>query len=164
MLLALRDERGFSHDQLREGILTAAGLGHLIARNASVSGAEGALPGRGGKRGGHGGRGGRRACGRCPDRCLAAGANVMMSLLGLVCDPVGALWSALPEAQRHGGLRRASSAPRSPFPASRTSSASTRPWPSWTKWAGAFPPSCARRPSAASPRPLPLCASARDAG
>lgn len=41
VLLALRDERGFSHDQLREGILTAAGLGYLIARNASVSGAEG---------------------------------------------------------------------------------------------------------------------------
>lgn len=61
VLLALRDERGFSHDQLREGILTAAGLGYLIARNASVSGAEGGCPGRGGKRGGHGGRGGRRA-------------------------------------------------------------------------------------------------------
>jgi L-serine dehydratase len=29
--------------------------------------------------------------GGTPDRCLAAGANVMMSLLGLVCDPVGGL-------------------------------------------------------------------------
>ncbi|MEC4183902.1 L-serine ammonia-lyase, iron-sulfur-dependent, subunit alpha, partial [Adlercreutzia sp. R21] len=29
--------------------------------------------------------------GGAPDRCLAAGANVMMSLLGLVCDPVGGL-------------------------------------------------------------------------
>lgn len=55
VLLALRDERGFSHDQLREGILTAA------------------------------------LAGGAPDRCLAAGANVMMSLLGLVCDPVGGL-------------------------------------------------------------------------
>ena len=40
VLLALRDERGFTHDELREGILTAAGLGYLIARNASVSGDE----------------------------------------------------------------------------------------------------------------------------
>lgn len=52
VLLALRDERGFSHDQLREGILIAAGLGYLIARNASVSGAEGGCQARGGKRGG----------------------------------------------------------------------------------------------------------------
>ena len=58
VLLALRDERGFTGEELREGILTAAGLGYLIG---------------------------------APDRCLAAGANVMMSLLGLVCDPVGGL-------------------------------------------------------------------------
>ena len=91
VLLALRDERGFSHDQLREGILTAAGLGYLIARNASVSGAEGGCQAEVGSAAAMAAAAAVTLAGGAPDRCLAAGANVMMSLLGLVCDPVGGL-------------------------------------------------------------------------
>lgn len=91
VLLALRDERGFSHDQLREGILTAAGLGYLIARNASVSGAEGGCQAEVGSAAAMAAAAAVALAGGAPDRCLAAGANVMMSLLGLVCDPVGGL-------------------------------------------------------------------------
>lgn len=91
VLLALRDERGFTHDELREGILTAAGLGYLIARNASVSGAEGGCQAEVGSAAGMAAAAAVSMAGGAPDRCLAAGANVMMSLLGLVCDPVGGL-------------------------------------------------------------------------
>lgn len=116
VLLALRDERGFSHDQLREGILTAAGLGYLIARNASVSGAEGGCQAEVGSAAAMAAAAAVALAGGAPDRCLAAGANVMMSLLGLVCDPVGGpCGSALPEAQRHGGLRRLRQRPDRPF-------------------------------------------------
>ena len=163
VLLALRDERGFSHDQLREGILTAAGLGYLIARNASVSGAEGGCQAEVGSAAAMAAAAAVTLAGGAPDRCLAAGANVMMSLLGLVCDPVGGLVEVPCQKRNATAASSPSSAPRSPFPASRTSSASTRPWPSWTKWAGAFPPNCARRPSAASPRPRPPAPSARGA-
>ncbi len=41
VLLALAKHRDIPRDTLREGLLTAAAVGHLIARNASVSGAEG---------------------------------------------------------------------------------------------------------------------------
>ena len=91
VLLALRDERGFTHDELREGILTAAGLGYLIARNASVSGAEGGCQAEVGSAAAMAAAAAVALAGGAPDRCLAAGANVMMSLLGLVCDPVGGL-------------------------------------------------------------------------
>lgn len=91
VLLALRDERGFTHDELREGILTAAGLGYLIARNASVSGAEGGCQAEVGSAAAMAAAAAVALAGGTPDRCLAAGANVMMSLLGLVCDPVGGL-------------------------------------------------------------------------
>lgn len=75
VLLALRDERGFSHDQLREGILTAAGLGYLIARNASVSGAEGGCQPRWEARPPWRLRRPSRLPAGCPARA-AAGANV----------------------------------------------------------------------------------------
>ena len=91
VLLSLRDERGFTHEALREGILTAAGLGYLIARNASVSGAEGGCQAEVGSAAAMAAAAAVALAGGAPERCLAAGANVMMSLLGLVCDPVGGL-------------------------------------------------------------------------
>lgn len=164
VLLALRDERGFSHDQLREGILTAAGLGYLIARNASVSGAEGGCQAEVGSAAAMAAAGGRRACGRCPrplpgrrrERDDVAARPGMRPGGG----PCG---SALPEAQRHGGLRRLRQRPDRPFRRPEPHQLRRGRGPSWTKWAGAFPPSCARRPSAASPRPLPPAPSARGA-
>ena len=91
VLLALRDERSFTGEELREGILTAAGLGYLIARNASVSGAEGGCQAEVGSAAAMAAAAAVALAGGAPDRCLAAGATVMMSLLGLVCDPVGGL-------------------------------------------------------------------------
>ncbi|MFR1168173.1 MAG: L-serine ammonia-lyase, iron-sulfur-dependent, subunit beta [Adlercreutzia equolifaciens] len=70
VLLALRDERGFSHDQLREGILTAAGLGYLIARNASVSGAEGGCQAEVGSAAAMAAAAAVALAGGAPDRCL----------------------------------------------------------------------------------------------
>ncbi len=91
VLLAMRDVRGYSHDELREGILTAAAVGYIVARNASVSGAEGGCQAEVGSAAAMAAAAAVALAGGTPDRCLAAGANVMMSLLGLVCDPVGGL-------------------------------------------------------------------------
>ena len=92
VLLALRDEqrllprpaaRGHPH---RRG----PGLPHRPQRQRVRR--RGRLPGRGGKPAAAMAAAAAVAlAGGAPDRCLAAGANVMMSLLGLVCDPVGGL-------------------------------------------------------------------------
>ena len=91
VLLALRDERSFTHDELREGILTAAGLGYLIARNASVSGAEGGCQAEVGSAAAMAAAAAVAMAGGTPTQALDAASNVIQCLLGLVCDPVGGL-------------------------------------------------------------------------
>ena len=91
VLLALRDERGFSHDDLREGILAAAAVGYLIARNASVSGAEGGCQAEVGSAGAMAAAAAVCMAGGTADQSLDAASNVIQCLLGLVCDPVGGL-------------------------------------------------------------------------
>ncbi|MCD8316574.1 MAG: L-serine ammonia-lyase, iron-sulfur-dependent, subunit alpha, partial [Eggerthellaceae bacterium] len=63
----------------------------IIARNASVSGAEGGCQAEVGSAAAMGAAAAVAMSGGTPDMCLAAGANVMMSMLGLVCDPIGGL-------------------------------------------------------------------------
>ena len=163
VLLALRDERGFSHDQLREGILTAAGLGYLIARNASVSGAEGGCQAEVGSAAAMAAAAAVALAGGAPDRCLAAGANVMMSLLGLVCDPVGGLVEVPCQ-------KRNATAASVAFVSAQIALSGVQNLISFDEAVAVMdevgrglPPSCARRPSAASPRPLPPAPSARGA-
>lgn len=91
VLLALRDERGFTHDELREGILAAAAIGYLIARNASVSGAEGGCQAEVGSAGAMAAAAAVTMAGGTPSQALDAASNVIQCLLGLVCDPVGGL-------------------------------------------------------------------------
>ncbi len=91
VLLSLQDLRGFTDEQLMEGLLTAGAVGYVIARNASVSGAEGGCQAEVGSAAAMAAAAAVAMAGGTPAQALAAGANVMMSLLGLVCDPVGGL-------------------------------------------------------------------------
>ena len=91
VLLAMRDVRGYSHEELREGILTAAAIGYVIARNASVSGAEGGCQAEVGSAAAMAAAAAVAMAGGTPAQALDAASNVIQSLLGLVCDPVGGL-------------------------------------------------------------------------
>ncbi|MEC4271666.1 L-serine ammonia-lyase, iron-sulfur-dependent, subunit alpha [Adlercreutzia sp. R25] len=91
VMLALRDERGYSHEELREGILAAAAVGYIIARNASVSGAEGGCQAEVGSAAAMAAAGAVTIAGGTPTQALDAASNVIQCLLGLVCDPVGGL-------------------------------------------------------------------------
>lgn len=91
VLLALRDERGFTGEELREGILTAAGLGYLIARNASVSGAEGGCQAEVGAASAMAAAALVELRGGTAEQCAEAFAMALTNLEGLVCDPVAGL-------------------------------------------------------------------------
>lgn len=91
VLLALRDVRGYTHDELREGILAAAAVGYIIARNASVSGAEGGCQAEVGSAAAMASAAAVTMAGGSPAQALDAASNVIQCLLGLVCDPVGGL-------------------------------------------------------------------------
>lgn len=69
VLLALKENKGYSKQLIGEALLIAAGIGEIIAKNATLSGAQGG----------------------CQAECGAASAMALKGLLGLVCDPVAGL-------------------------------------------------------------------------
>lgn len=91
VLLALRDERGYTTEELKKGLMTAAAIGYLIARNASVSGAEGGCQAEVGSAAAMASAAAVEMAGGTVRQALDAASNVIQCLLGLVCDPVGGL-------------------------------------------------------------------------
>ncbi|MGI6045665.1 MAG: L-serine ammonia-lyase, iron-sulfur-dependent, subunit alpha [Eggerthellaceae bacterium] len=91
VLLALAEERDYSDDKLRQGLLTAAGIGYLITRNSTVSGAEGGCQAEVGSAAAMAAAAVVEMAGGTPKQALSAASNALVCLMGLVCDPVGGL-------------------------------------------------------------------------
>lgn len=91
VLFALAQEKFLPPDSLKKGLLTAAAVGYLIAHNASVSGAEGGCQAEVGAAAGMAAAAVVEMIGGTPNQALAAAANALSCLMGLVCDPVGGL-------------------------------------------------------------------------
>ena len=91
VLLGLGRHRGLPDEKLHAGLLAAAAVGCLIARNASVSGAEGGCQAEIGSAAAMAAAAAVEMAGGTPAQALAAASNALMSLMGLVCDPVGGL-------------------------------------------------------------------------
>ena len=91
VLLALTDKYGYSREQLVEALHCAAAVGTIIARNASVSGAQGGCQAEVGAACGMAAAAEVQLAGGTPAQCLDAAANALMCLMGLVCDPVRGL-------------------------------------------------------------------------
>lgn len=91
VLFSLRDNEGYSDDQLTEGLFTASLLGFVIANRSFISGAAGGCQAEVGSAT-------AMAAGTIvelrngtPHQAVHATAIAMKSLLGLVCDPVAGL-------------------------------------------------------------------------
>ena len=91
VLLALEQERGLDAAALRRGLLAAGAVGYLIARNATVSGAEGGCQAEIGAAAAMAAAAAVEMAGGTPAQALDAAANALSSLMGLVCDPVAGL-------------------------------------------------------------------------
>ncbi len=91
VLLALSENRGFDEDDLKRGLMAAAAIGYLVARNASVSGAEGGCQAEIGSAAGMAAAAAVEMAHGTPRQALAAASNAITSLMGLVCDPIGGL-------------------------------------------------------------------------
>ena len=94
VLFALRDACGFTDTQLHRALACAAAVGYLIARNATVSGAEGGCQAEVGSASAMAAAAACELLGGTPAQCLDAAANAIAGLLGLVCDPIGGLVEA----------------------------------------------------------------------
>lgn len=91
VLLALQESRGYSDDDLVRGLATAAAIGYLITRNATVSGAEGGCQAEIGSAAAMAAAAAVELAGGTPAQCFAAASNALTNMMGLVCDPIAGL-------------------------------------------------------------------------
>lgn len=90
-LLTLQEERGYDDDALISALFTAAAVGRVIARRASISGAEGGCQAECGSAAAMTAAAVVALLGGTAQMASDACAFAVMNSLGLVCDPVGGL-------------------------------------------------------------------------
>ncbi|MEO1814566.1 MAG: L-serine ammonia-lyase, iron-sulfur-dependent, subunit alpha [Acetobacterium sp.] len=91
VLLTLQEENDLSEERVVMSLFTAAGLGMVIARKASISGAEGGCQAECGSAAAMAAAAAVELMGGSPQMCAHACAMALKSVLGLVCDPVAGL-------------------------------------------------------------------------
>ena len=91
VLLTLDEQHGYTDKEIYDALLTAACVGCLISRNATVSGAEGGCQAEIGSAAAMAAAAAVSLAKGSPDKCFDAASNAIASMLGLVCDPVGGL-------------------------------------------------------------------------
>lgn len=89
-----------SEDEIISALFTAAGIGIIIATNATVSGAEGGCQAECGAAAAMAAGAMVEMAGGDPETALHAGAGALKNVLGLVCDPIAGLVEA-PCAKRN---------------------------------------------------------------
>ena len=91
VLLTLQEAYGFSDDDLVRALFTASGVGAVIARRASISGAAGGCQAETGSAAAMAAAAGVELLGGTPHQSGQAVAITLKNMLGLVCDPVAGL-------------------------------------------------------------------------
>ena len=91
VLLTLQEENNLAEERVVMSLFTAAGLGMVIARKASISGAEGGCQAECGSAAAMAAAAAVELMGGSPQMCAHACAMALKSVLGLVCDPVAGL-------------------------------------------------------------------------
>ena len=94
VLLALQEVHTFSDAQLCQALKNAGAIGAIIARNATVSGAEGGCQAEIGSAAAMAASAAVELLGGTPEMCLMAAGDALANMLGLVCDPIGGLVEA----------------------------------------------------------------------
>lgn len=94
VLLALQEVHTFSDAQLCQALKNAGAIGAIIARNATVSGAEGGCQAEIGSAAAMAASAAVELLGGTPEMCLTAAGDALANMLGLVCDPIGGLVEA----------------------------------------------------------------------
>ena len=94
LLFACQDVHGFNDQQLHRALANAAAIGYLIARNATVSGAEGGCQAEVGAASAMAASAAVELMGGTPRQCFTAAANALAGIMGLVCDPIAGLVEA----------------------------------------------------------------------
>ena len=100
VLFGLREEYDLSRGELQLALLTASGVGAIITKNATVSGAEGGCQAECGVAAAMAASAAVFLVNGSNDACIHAAAFALMNAMGLVCDPIAGLVQ-VPCAQRN---------------------------------------------------------------
>jgi len=100
VLFSIEESHGILEEQLINGLLTASAVGIVIAKNASLSGAEGGCQAEVGSAAAMAAAAVVEMLGGTPSEALNGAAIALKNLLGLVCDPIAGLVEA-PCAKRN---------------------------------------------------------------
>ena len=106
-LLSAQEAGGFSDDALVMALFAAAAVGHAIALQATVSGAEGGCQAECGTAAGMAAAALAQLYGGTPEMSAHACAFALMNTLGLVCDPVRGLVEVPCVYRNAGGVAQA---------------------------------------------------------
>lgn len=91
VILSVGEKLNKTDDELVQVLFTSAGLGILVAKNATTSGAEGGCQAECGAASAMAAAAVVEMMGGTVEQALDAGAMVIKNILGLVCDPVAGL-------------------------------------------------------------------------
>lgn len=90
-MLQAQEKLGLSDDDIINGLFTAAGIGEIIAKNATVAGAEGGCQAECGSAAAMAAGAIVEMAGGTPKQALDAAGFALTNILGLVCDPIAGL-------------------------------------------------------------------------
>ena len=90
-LLTVAEKHDIPHQQVLEALATASGIGQLIVKKATVSGAEGGCQAECGSAAAMAAGAVVEMLGGTPAQAFDAAAIAMQNIMGLVCDPVAGL-------------------------------------------------------------------------
>ncbi|HBT19334.1 MAG TPA: L-serine ammonia-lyase, iron-sulfur-dependent, subunit alpha [Clostridiaceae bacterium] len=91
VIMTMKEEHQVEEEDLIMGLFASAGIGAIIAQNATISGAEGGCQAECGSAAAMAAAAVVEIMGGTPEMCLNAGAIVFKNTLGLVCDPIAGL-------------------------------------------------------------------------
>lgn len=91
VIISAGEELHKSEDEMVKALFTASGVGIIIAKNATMAGAEGGCQAECGSAAAMASAAVVEMMGGTPDQALNAAAIVFKNILGLVCDPIAGL-------------------------------------------------------------------------
>lgn len=91
VLITIGEDHDIDDDTLVKGLFTASAVGYIIAKNATVSGAEGGCQAETGAAAAMAAAAVVEIMGGSPEEALHGAAMSIKNILGLVCDPIAGL-------------------------------------------------------------------------
>lgn len=91
VIISAGERLNSTEDDMVKGLFTATGIGIIIAKNATMAGAEGGCQAECGSAAAMASAGVVEMMGGTPEQALNAAAIVFKNILGLVCDPIAGL-------------------------------------------------------------------------